>query len=160
MLLHIGGSNGYTHQVHPEHNSTIAQPALIPSHQGQYCPVIPPAVVPCQDYFDLISTPSQPAALYNPGFEAPPLSPQSFSGVYSPPVAPQQTFLHQILTGQGYKYDLGFGSSLSNNNNNNSFYSSGLSYSPNYFNSGSSCVQSSCCFGNSVLPSGFSSIQD
>ena len=158
MLLHIGGNNGYSQQGYSDHSSNTVQSALVPSHQGQYFPVMPPAVAPCQDYFDLIRSPNQHASMFNPGFEPQPISPQSFGGAYSTPVAPQQTFLHQILTGQGYKNDfLGFGSI---NNNNNSFYSSGFGDSSNYSNSGQSCVQSSCCFGNAVLPSGFSSIQD
>ncbi|GFN97137.1 hypothetical protein PoB_002364300 [Plakobranchus ocellatus] len=162
MLLHNGG--GYPQQMYGSNCSSSIQPAMTPN-QGQYGCILPSPVVPCQDYFDLIRSPCGPcmpgqhAALYNPGFELAPSSPPGFGCPCPPPVPPQQTFLHQILTGQGYKNDfLGFGSN--NNNNNSNIYSSGFVDTSNYFTSAPSCAQSSCCFGNAVLPSGFSSIQD
>lgn len=141
MLLHNGGC--YPYQSY-HHSMQTVDGSHYPYHQ-----TLPQPVAPKDEYFGLIRTTSVPhhhAAVY-PGFEPTPA--QNFSSCPCPAVPSNQTFLHQILMGQGYR------NSATVQNKSNVLANSTSAYSP----FSSSCALSSCCFGNAVRPSGFSSIQ-
>lgn len=137
MLLH----NGVCHPQQPY--LIYMDHSYYPYHQS-----LPQSVAPCDEFYGMVRTPSIPsipnhhAAMYR-GYDSSPS--QSFA-CPCPPQPPQQSFLHQILTGQGYR------------NNAFGLYNGAHLLESNY-QQYSSSSPSSCCFGNSVRPSGFSSIQ-
>ncbi|KAH9502585.1 hypothetical protein Btru_073851 [Bulinus truncatus] len=90
----------------------------------------------------MTSIPNYQTGMY-PSFETLPSPP--VYGCPCPATPPQQSFLHQILTGKGYR---------------NSAVGASKSTPQTPVDNTYSRYPSSCCFGNSVRPSGYSSIQN
>ncbi|KAI8784363.1 hypothetical protein BgiBS90_013890 [Biomphalaria glabrata] len=126
------------------HNTSYTNQAYFNYMDQTYYPYYP--IIPTEEYYGMVRTSSM-SSINNqytnqyPGVETPPSPPVYGCPCTSTP--PQQSFLHQILTGKGYR---------------NSTVGTKASNSQTLDNSVSR-YSSSCCFGNSVKPSGYSSIQ-
>lgn len=189
MLLHNSGSYPYD-QTPPIgfHPSTVPLSDTNFLHFASHSLSAPQPIFPTEDFGGLglshtphcvnPSLPCQQAATYPLGLDFQQHPPTDLFSCPCTPVPTHQTFLHQILTGQGYRNNAVADHMSMNLGKMMDCAANALSTSPSSASSinspanstfgsfggsaddlSDSCFKSSCCFGNLVKPSGFSSIQ-